>query len=501
MSATNQSPPLRVLMVAAEFDPFAKTGGLADVLASLPRALARRGLDVRVAIPRYGSVDLTAVTRRPGIARFDLPFNGRDEPVRLDAVELDGFEVLLIDNEHYVSARPGIYGYPDDGHRFTFFARAALETARVLDWRPDVIHCHDWHTGLIPNWLRTTHSHAPEFAETASVFTIHNLEYQGHFDASVLETSGLAPDGLIPHPTRADLSDVFVFMARGILFADKVSTVSPRYAREILTPAFGHDLDPLLRDREPDLHGILNGIDTEAYNPAAAPHLTSQYTIETLDRRAPNKAALQQTVGLPVNPDAPLLGMVTRLAEHKGLDLLLASLPHILDRGAQLVVLGLGEPRYEEALRELALAHPDQVAAAIRFDNPLASRIYAGSDIFLMPSRHEPCGLGQLIAMRYGSVPVVRATGGLADTVDDVDPANDTGVGFVFNRYDPIDFFGAVARALELYRFPDTWRRIVRRGMTRDSSWDVSAAAYQRLYADALTTRRTQPLPDLATVS
>ena len=488
-------------MVSAEFDPFAKTGGLADVLASLPKALARRGLEVRVAIPRYGSVDLTGVSRRPGIARFDLPFNGRQEPVRLDAVEIDGFEVVLIDNEHYVTARPGIYGYPDDGHRFTFFARAALETARVLDWRPDIIHCHDWHTGLIPNWLRTTDRHAPEFAGTASLFTIHNLEYQGHFDSSVLETSGLAPDGLIPHPTRPDLSDVFVFMARGILFADKINTVSPRYAREILTPDFGHDLDPLLRDREPDLHGILNGIDIEAYNPAADPYLASHYAVETLERRAPNKAALQQAVDLPVQPDVPLLGMVTRLAEHKGMDLLLASLPHILDRGAQLVVLGIGEPRYEEALRELALAHPDQVAAAIRFDNPLASQIYAGSDIFLMPSRHEPCGLGQLIAMRYGSVPVVRATGGLADTVEDVDSSTDTGVGFVFRRYDAIDFFGAVARALELYRIPHAWARIIQRGMARDSSWDTSAAAYEHLYADALTTRRTQPLPDLATAS
>lgn len=500
LEADNPSPT-RVLMVAAEFDPFAKTGGLADVLASLPKALARRGLDIRVAIPRYGSVDLTGVSRRPGIARFDLPFNGRQERVRLDAVEVDGFEVLLIDNEHYVSARPAIYGYPDDGHRFTFFARAALETARVLDWRPDVIHCHDWHTGLIPNWLRTTDRHAPEFADTASVFTIHNLEYQGHFDSSVLETAGLAPDGLIPHPTRADLSDILIFMSRGILFADKINTVSPRYAGEILTPDYGHDLDPVLRDRESDLHGILNGIDTETANPATDPHLASHYTIESLEQRAPNKTVLQQAVGLPVRPDAPLLGLVTRLAEHKGLDLLLASLPHMLDRGAQVVVLGIGEPRYEEALREAALAHPDQVAAAIRFDARLASLVYAGSDIFLMPSRHEPCGLGQLFAMRYGSVPVVRATGGLADTVDDFDPINGTGDGFVFHRYDPIDFFGAVARALEVYRFPDAWRQIVRRGMARDSSWDVSAAAYERLYAEALTARRTQPSPALATVS
>ena len=498
MFSADRDPPLRVLMIAAEFDPFAKTGGLADVLASLPKALARRGLDVKVAIPKYGSVNLNGVTLRPSVARFDLPFDGRDESVRLDAATVDGFEVLLVDNKHFFSAREAIYGYPDDGHRFTFFARAALEVARVLDWRPDVIHCHDWHTGLIPNWLRATDDHAHDFADTASVFTIHNLEYQGHFDAGVLEAAGLAANGFIPHPTRADLNDVLIFMSRGILFADKVTTVSPRYAREILTPDFGHDLDPLLRDREPDLHGILNGIDTEASDPASDPHLVSPFSLDSLERRAPNKRALQAAVGLPARPDAPLLGLVTRLVEHKGLDLLLASLPHMLDRGAQVVVLGVGEPRYEEPLREAALAHSDQVAVAIRFDNALASRIYAGSDVFLMPSRHEPCGLGQLIAMRYGSVPIVRATGGLADTVDDVDPTNGTGVGFVFRRYDPIDFFGAVARALEVYRFPDAWNEIVRRGMARDSSWDISAAAYERLYADALSARRNQPSPSLA---
>ena len=501
MLHADRPSPTRVLMVAAEFDPFAKTGGLADVLASLPKALARRGLDVRVAIPRYGSIDLDGVSRRPGMARFALPFDGRDEPVRIDAVPLDGFEVLLIDNQHYFSSREAIYGYPDDGHRFTFFTRAALESSRLLDWQPDVIHCHDWHTGLIPNWLRTTHRHLPEFADTASVFTIHNLEYQGHFGPQELKAAGLESQGFIPHPTRQDLNDALIFMSRGILFADKVSTVSPRYAGEILTPAFGHDLDPLLRDRQTDLHGILNGIDTDTSNPATDPHLPSHYSLECLERRAPNKRALQAALGLPTRPDVPLLGLVTRLAEHKGLDLLLASLPHMLDRGAQLVVLGVGEPRYEEALREVAFAHPDQVAAAIRFDNQLASLIYAGSDIFLMPSRHEPCGLGQLIAMRYGSVPVVRATGGLADTVDDFDPASGTGVGFVFHHYDPIGFFGALARALEVYRFQDAWTQIMRRGMARDSSWDVSAAAYERLYADALTARRSEPAPVLATAS
>ena len=501
MLHADRPSPTRVLMVAAEFDPFAKTGGLADVLASLPKALARRGLDVRVAIPRYGSIDLDGVSRRPGMARFALPFDGRDEPVRIDAVPLDGFEVLLIDNQHYFSSREAIYGYPDDGHRFTFFTRAALESSRLLDWQPDVIHCHDWHTGLIPNWLRTTHRHLPEFAGTASVFTIHNLEYQGHFGPQELKAAGLESQGFIPHPTRQDLNDALIFMSRGILFADKVSTVSPRYAGEILTPAFGHDLDPLLRDRQTDLHGILNGIDTDTSNPATDPHLPSHYSLECLERRAPNKRVLQAALGLPTRPDVPLLGLVTRLAEHKGLDLLLASLPHMLDRGAQLVVLGVGEPRYEEALREVAFAHPDQVAAAIRFDNQLASLIYAGSDIFLMPSRHEPCGLGQLIAMRYGSVPVVRATGGLADTVDDFDPASGTGVGFVFHHYDPIGFFGALARALEVYRFQDAWTQIMRRGMARESSWDVSAAAYERLYADALTARRSEPAPVLATAS
>ena len=366
---------------------------------------------------------------------------------------------LLIDNQHYFSTRDAIYGYPDDGHRFTFFTRAALEIPRVLDWQPDMIHCHDWHTGLIPNWLRTTHRHLPEFADTASVFTIHNLEYQGHFDPSVLEVAGLALDGLIPHPTRADLSDVLIFMSRGILFADKVSTVSPRYAGEILTPAYGHDLDPLLRDRESDLHGILNGIDTETANPATDPHLPSHYTLDSLERRTPNKRPSPCWACRPsqrARPPCPTcstaswscsaspccakwgIRLVTRLAEHKGLDLLLASLPtpHAASgprRAAGRARQSCGEPRYEEALREVAFAHPhqDKGPPPFAFDNQLARLarfrwlIYAGSDIFLMPSRHEPCGLGathrHALRQRAEFVFVVRATGGLADTVDDFD--------------------------------------------------------------------------------
>ncbi len=477
-------------MAAAELAPFAKTGGLADVMASLPAALARRGVEVRAAIPKYGSIQLDPATVQTGAADVTVEFEGRAERVRLDIARLDGFEALFVNNARYFGARDDIYGYEDDGYRFTFFARAALESARALGWRPDVVHCHDWHTGLIPNWLRTTWRGDAHFADAAAVFTIHNLEYQGHFGRDILEAAGLGAEGFIPHPDDEHLSNVLVFMARGIAFADKVSTVSPQYAREILTPDYGASLDHLLRERRADVHGILNGIDTALLDPAADPHLAAAYTAERLDRRAANKRALQQRLGLPARPDAPLLGLVTRLASHKGLDLVLEALPHLLDRGAQLAALGVGEPRYEQALTEAARAHPTQVAVSLTFDSALASLIYAGSDMFLMPSRHEPCGLGQLIAMRYGSVPIVRATGGLADTVEDVNPATGAGTGFVFRRYDAIDFFGAAARALETYRQRDRWELIVRRGMARDSSWDVSAAAYERLYAEALASRR-----------
>lgn len=477
-------------MLAAECTPYAWTGGLGDVVGSLPTALRNLGADVRVALPHYGSIDSTVHPIATSDAALKVSMNGAVERGKVGEVAQSQFPLYLIGSDDYFANRPDLYGYPDDGHRFVFFSRGALEAARALKWQPDVVHCHDWHSGLVPNWIHAARSNGANANGPATVLTIHNLAYQGHFGEELLHAAGLA-DGESPdHPTDSEFTPQVNFLARGIRYADAVNTVSATYAREILTPAYGERLDALLRERQDGITGIVNGIDTVTFDPAADPHLPANFSLRDMTPRARNKAALQRELGLPVEADTPLLGMVSRLADHKGLDLLAPVVPHLVERGAQLAVLGTGDPRHHEHLANAAREHPRHIAIALRFDPPLAQRIYGGSDMFLMPSRHEPCGLGQLIAMRYGNVPVVRATGGLADTVADFDARTRQGTGFVFHRYDPIDFFGAIARGLETYRYPEAWRALMRQGMSRDSSWDAAARRYLDLYSRALESRR-----------
>ncbi len=478
-------------MLAAECTPYAWTGGLGDVVGSLPTALRKLGADVRVALPHYGSIDPAIPTIPATGDSFAVPMNGVTRRGSVGLVEQCPFPLYLIGSDDYFANRPDLYGYPDDGHRFVFFSRGALEAMRTMRWQPDVVHCHDWHVGLVPNWIHAGRANGDHADSPATALTIHNLAYQGHFGEEILEAAGLAEAGFLEHPTDPELTPRLNFLARGIRYADAVNTVSATYAREILTPAYGERLDPLLRERHDGIAGIVNGIDTVAFDPASDPHLAASFSVRDPAGRAHNKAALQRELGLPVEADTPLLGMVSRLADHKGLDLLAPVVPHIVERGAQLAVLGTGDPRHHELLTQASREHPRHVGLALRFDPPLAQRIYGGSDIFLMPSRHEPCGLGQLIAMRYGSIPVVRATGGLADTVEDFDARTREGSGFVFHRYDPIDFFGAIARALETYRYRDAWQALMRRGMSRDSSWDAAARTYLELYGQALESRRT----------
>ena len=477
-------------MLAAECTPYAWTGGLGDVVGSLPKALRNLGADVRVALPHYGSIDPAVHTVRATGGSFTVSMNGVTRRGSVGLVEQCPFPLYLIGSDDYFAKRPNLYGYPDDGHRFVFFSRGALEATRTLEWQPDVVHCHDWHAGLVPNWIHAARSNGAHSNGPATVLTIHNLAYQGHFGEELLHAAGLADGGFLEHPTDPELTPRLILLARGIRYADAVNTVSSTYAREILTPAYGERLDALLRERQDGITGIVNGIDTVAFDPAADPHLAANFSLRDMTPRAQNKAALQRELGLPVEAGTPLLGMVSRLADHKGLDLLAPVLPHIVDRGAQLVVLGTGDPRYHELLTNAAREHPRHIAVALRFDPPLAQRIYGGSDMFLMPSRHEPCGLGQLIAMRYGSVPIVRATGGLADTVVDFDARTQQGTGFVFARYDPIDFFGAIARGLETYRHPDAWGALMRQAMAHDASWDTAARAYLDLYRRALDSRQ-----------
>ncbi|MGE5550126.1 MAG: glycogen synthase [Bacteroidota bacterium] len=488
--------PLRVLMLAAEVVPFAKTGGLADVVGALPKALRELGHDVRVCLPRYGFIDKDRFGLHRVLAPFPVPMNGGLEQVEILGTEIGrGVPVYFVEAPRLYD-REGIYMYPDDADRFILLCRAAMEASRRLAWPPDIIHCNDWHTAIVPNWLATIYREDPHFAGTSSVYTIHNLAYQGVFGHRVLEIAGLAkhefdvPRGLSPE-------NHINFMGRGLYFADCINTVSPTYAKEILTPEYGEGFDWLLRERRDRLYGILNGIDYEVLNPATDPHIAAHYSVDDPGPKAADKEALQTEAGLAVSPDVPLVGMISRLSDQKGFDLLgevaEALLTHL---DLQLVVLGTGDERYHRLFTEMHERFPARTAVFLTFNTPLAQRIYAGSDLFLMPSRFEPCGLGQLIALRYGSVPIVRRTGGLADTVQEYHPGHGTGNGFTFGPYDSAAMYTAIVRAVTAYAHRDAWRALVARGMSMDFSWRASAERYVELYHRALAIRAEHPVPE-----
>ena len=489
---------LKILYLAAEVVPFVKTGGLADVAGALPKAIRALGHDIRVVMPRYGRIELDRFGLTSVVQSLDVRMDERVEQAAIlgGSIGTGAAEtpVYFVDNARYFD-RQGIYMYPDDAERFVFFARAALETCRALDWQPDVIHCNEWHTALVPNWLRTIYKDDPLFTATATVYTAHNLEYQGIFGYRILEIAGLADMGFIARPDIApDLNQVVDMMARGLSFADVVNTVSETYAREIQTPQYGQRLDPVLRDRRDRLFGILNGIDVELYNPATDPHIASCYDVIRLEKRAANKAALQAQANLEVRSDAPLIGVISRLTDQKGFDLIAAVAYELVQKlGCQLVVMGTGELKYHELLNSLAARYRGQVAGFLTFNRPLEMCIYAGSDIFLMASRIEPCGTNQLIAMRYGSVPVVHAVGGLADSVSEYDPDMGQGNGFRFTECEPGALYEALARAVECYRDPDIWLQLVRCCMVADFSWNHSALRYVELYRRAQAIRNARP--------
>jgi len=478
--------PLKILFLSAEVAPFAKAGGLADVCGSLPKALAALGHDVRVAMPAYMPVEAAFRAREHGLqahpVKLQVPMGTSLVPAGVLEATLPGSSVPIyfIAERHRFGDRPFFYGYTDDPYRFAFFSRAALDlTIAALDWRPDVVHAHDWHTAPAVTWLATTGQHDGRYANLPTVYTVHNLMHQGTAPWNVFQYLGLLANGL-----REERPGQVNFMARGIYHATMITTVSPTYAREIMTYEGGCGLDGLLRHRHFDVHGILNGLDYEIWNPATDPHLASPFDAGTLDKRLDNKRALQARAGLPVRDDVPLVAMVTRLDWQKGLDIT-GHVLHLLMNGhageAQCIVLGAGAAAYEGMLRHLAGYHQGRMTAFVGYDAELAPLLYGGSDIFLMPSLFEPCGLGQLIAMRYGAVPVVRATGGLADTVR-------AGVtGFTFGSYSADDFWNALREALYIYRVDrESWRAMQQKGMASDYSWETSARAYQQVYAWAL---------------
>jgi starch synthase len=484
--------PLKILILAAEIVPFAKVGGLADVVGALPKALQALGHDVRLVMPRYRQVDPNRFHLQPILEAIPVSMGNYQVQVSVCLGEIgDHIPVYMIDAPRYFD-RENIYGYIDDGERFILLCRAALETVRALNWSPDVVHCNDWHTGIVPNWMHTVYRDDPFFSNTASVYTIHNLAYHGIFGYRLLEVAGVAANGFL-YPQVAEFGNVVDIMGRGILFADAVTTVSERYAQEILTPTFGEKLDHLLRSRRDRLFGILNGIDYQAINPATDPYIHTQFDAQSLDRRIENKVALQQQMHVPVREDVPLLAMISRLTDQKGFDLLGQIIQPLLAQGTQFILLGIGDQHYHEMFQSLAARYPEQVAVFLTFNTELAQRIYAGSDIFLMPSRFEPCGTSQMNAMRYGCVPIVRQVGGLADTVQEYDPLTGEGNGFVFKNYDPWEFFAAVVRAMALYRFKDIWRLLQQRGMEADHSWHASAKRYVEVYRNAIEYHRTGP--------
>lgn len=477
--------PLKIYILAAEIVPFAKAGGMADVVGALPKSLKALGHDVRLVMPRYGQVQPERFNLQPIFDEVSVPIGAYHEKVRiLQGTIGENIPVYFIDAPRFFD-RENIYGYTDDGDRFILFCRAALEATRALGWSPDVIHCNDWQTGIVPNWLHTIYHDDPFFADAATVYTIHNLAYQGIFGRRILEVAGVTAGGFL-YPEVVELANVVDIMARGILFADAITTVSERYAQEILTPTFGEKLDPMLRSRRDRLFGILNGIDYQEMNPTTDRYISAPFDAQSLEQRAINKQTLQERAHFPLKPDVPLLAMISRLADAKGFDLMAQIAQPLIAQGVQLIVLGIGSQQYHELFQSLAARYPEQVAIFLTFNSELAQTIYAGCDMFLMPSRFEPCGLGQLIAMRYGSVPVVRSVGGLADTVHEYDPNTGSGNGFTFTHYDPWELFAAIVRAIELYRFKDAWRVLQQRCMAADHSWQASARRYVEVYRQAM---------------
>ena len=473
---------MKILFIAAEATPLVKVGGLADVVGSLPKALNGLGHEVRVMMPRHGIIDTARFPATTVIDSLNVQVMQDTKAISLKITELPNkVKVYLVASDEFFNSTE-VYG-KDEMKRFLLFCRAVVEILPGLDWQPEIVHCHDWHTALVPLWLKRNDYPYP------SIFTIHNLAYQGAFDRSFLAASGLEQDWQLL-PTGAP-APALNFMSQGILWADLVTTVSETYAREILTPEYGAGLDHLLRYRREKLFGIVNGIDYEEYNPATDPFIPAKYGASTLKRRSTNKLALQKRAGFTENAAIPLIGMVSRLDEQKGLDILVGAFASLFQKTRiQMVILGRGREQYHNLLRQAASRYSQQLAVFIDFDDALAHLIYAGCDMFLMPSRFEPCGLGQFIAVRYGAVPVVRRTGGLTDTVQDLTQDISEGTGFVFQDYDSKALSTAVQRAIDAYKEKEAWQGVMRRIMALDFSWQASAKKYQSLYQKVLGLRR-----------
>ncbi len=465
----------KILFAASECTPFASSGGLGDVIGSLPAALKKEygdDGDIRVVVPLYGTMPAEYREQLTKLGEIYVSLAWRSQYCGIHSLVKNGVTYYFIDNEYYFG-RQSLYGHYDDGERFAFFSKAVLDILPFIDFYPDILHAHDWQTALSVVYLKRKYGLMEHYRDIKSVFTIHNIQYQGVYGFSIIGDVFDLPES---EGSVLDYNGDINLMKAAIVCADRVSTVSPTYAKEILSPKFSHGLHYVLEQNKDKLCGILNGIDRDYYNPAKDNELFANYSVRKMDGKAANKAELQKMLGLPERPDVPLLAVISRLVDHKGLDLITLSADDILENDVQLVVLGKGDYYYEDHFYHLAERYPSKMAALLTYNRDLAKKLYAASDMFLMPSRTEPCGLSQMIASRYGSVPVVRETGGLYDSIKDVG-CEGGGNGFTFAPYSAWELLGAVRRAVASYHSPD-WKKIVRKVMMTDFSWDKSAKKY-----------------------
>lgn len=478
---------MKILFAASEAVPFVKSGGLADVIGSLPEALKRQSLDVSVILPKYADIPEEFKAKMETARTLTVYLGWRNQYCGIQELDMNGIHYYFVDNEFYFR-RQGLYGYGDDAERFVYFSRAVLEALPHLDFKPDILHCHDWQTGLIPYLLRRVYGEHPFYQSIKTVFTIHNLRYQGRFNRQLMQDLlGVGDDAFGIGDDSLEYYGDGNCMKAGLSFADYITTVSRTYAEEIQTEYFGEGMDGVLRKRSwnGQLSGILNGLDNDLFDPMKDPNLEEPFR-NALSKKRKNKAALQAELGLPVDERIPMIGIVSRLVDQKGLDLIQAVMDEILAENLQLVVLGTGEWKYEHLFQDKAYWHPDKVCAHITFNDGLARRIYAASDMFLMPSHFEPCGLGQLIAFRYRAVPIVRETGGLKDTVTAYNEMTEEGTGFTFYDYNAHEMLFAIKRALNCYQDDGVWNTIVKNISKVDFGWEQSAKQYASLYKKLL---------------
>lgn len=472
---------MSILFASAECAPFFKVGGLGDVAYALPKELVRQGTDIRVVLPLYAAMPQHYQNQLEDVVNFSVMVGWRNQYCGVKKLQMEGVTYYFIDN-HYYFNRPNVYGYFDDGERFAFFNLAICEFMEKIEFIPDVLHVNDWHTAMVPVLLKDKYHWIEKYHSIKTVLTIHNLQFQGVYNPSVLaELFGIGMNTW--HESGLKFYDSVNYLKGGIEYSDQITTVSPTYAKEIQTPAYGEQLDGVLRENAWKLQGILNGIDYDLNNPETDPLIPVHFTQKDLSGKMKNKLKLQEKLGLPVNESVPLMSMVTRLTSQKGCDLVLENLETILERSIQVVILGTGDPEIEDAFRYFSEKHPGKLAVRIQFDAGLAQQIYAASDLFLMPSLFEPCGLSQLMALRYGTLPIVHETGGLKDTIIPYNQFTRSGTGFSFSTFSAEVLMQTIDRANALYwDEKETWDSLVQQAMVQDFSWSKSSLLYQKVY-------------------